>query len=434
MQATLPVFRQTRRRFQMGTRANSTWSWRVADAAAIGGIIFFAIYYLTALRFDDLFTSVDRQVDFKQWYRFPTVLAEHLQYPSVAWANWRLPFPYLPSAVAMLLPLSALPQMAAFALWLALQAVSLAVVLWTGLQLTGANRLQGRFVIALGAVLLTDNQIGWDFRTHNNNMIYLALVMAALTTRVTLLSALLLGISSNLKIYSGVLFFVFLWRREYRLAVSMIVAAVLIATILPIAVFGFSGYVQLLKGWAGQALFYAPPAGEEAVLPADLWRAASALIVGDEPNATAVSILLRSSQAVWIAIVAGYFILAARPNVSAGEPQARLADVCVGLLAPLPFSVWFTPYHAVVLLPAYMLLLTVVVSDAWKFRIRCMALATLAACQILQYAIRSELRGTTYLVIFALVVVALGIMRSRFGAARSDLPHDLICRDRSSAV
>jgi len=353
------------------------------------------------------------------------VLAEHLQYPSVAWGNWRLPFPYLPSAAAMFLPLSALPQMVAFALWLALQAASLALVLWTGLHLTGANRLQGRYLIALGAVLLTDNQIGWDFRTHNNNMIYLALVMAALMTRVTLLSALLLGISSNLKIYSGVLFFVFLWRREYRLALSMIIAAVLIATILPIAVFGFSGYVQLLEGWVGQALFYAPPAGEEAVLPADLWREASALIVGNEPHSVEASILLRSSQAVWIALVAGYLVFATRPNVSAPEPQARLADVCVGLLAPLPFSIWFTPYHAVVLLPAHMLLLTVVASEAWNVRIRCMALLTLVGCQIMQYAIPSELRGAIYLVLFGLVVVALGVVRSRFDAVRSDVSHDL---------
>jgi hypothetical protein len=262
-------------------------------------------------------------------------------------------------------------------------------------------------------------------------MIYLALVMAALMTRVTLLSALLLGISSNLKIYSGVLFFVFLWRREYRLAFAMIVAAALIATILPIAVFGFSGYVQLLNGWAGQALFYAPPAGEEAVLPADLWREAGALIVGNDPNSTAVSVLLRSSQAIWIAIVAGYFAFATRPNVSAPEPQARLADVCVGLIAPLPFSIWFTPYHAIVLLPVHMLLLTVVVSESWNVRIRGMALATLAGCQLMQYAVPSELRGATYLVIFAIVVVALGVVRSRIGETRCDLSQDLIAARRA---
>jgi hypothetical protein len=401
----------------MGARAKSSRSWLVIDTLAILGIVFFTIYYLTSLRFDNLFTAIGRQVDFRQWYFFPPVIAQHLQYPTVVWNDWTFPFPYLPSAVAMFMPLSALPNMAAFALWIGLQAVAFAVVLWTGLQITGADRLPGRFLIALGAVLLTDNQIGWDFRTHNNNMIYLALVMVALWTQMTWLSALLLGISSNLKVYSGVLFFVFLWRREYRLALSMIAAAVLIATILPIAVFGFSGYVQLLHGWAGQALFYAPPAGKEAVLPANLWRAASALIVGDDPGSTGASILLRSGQAVWIAIVAGYFFLAARQNASAQEPQARLADVCVGLLAPLPFSIWFTPYHAIVLLPINMLLLTVAANETRNIRTRCVALATLVACQILQYAFPSEFRGATYFVIFTLVVVALGVVRSRPGAA-----------------
>ena len=181
----------------------------------------------------------------------------------------------------------------------------------------------------------------------------------------------------------------------------------------PIAVFGVSGFLQLLQGWAGQALFYNPPAGQPAVLPANLWQEASALLVGDDPASVAVSVLVWSSQAVWLLVVGGYFIVAAGANRSAPEPQARLADVCVGLLAPLPFSVWFTPYHAIVLLPAYMLLLTVAVSREWDLRTRGTAVVALAGCQILQYSIRSELRGAIYLVCFVLVVVALGAVRAR---------------------
>ncbi len=389
------------------------WVWRVADGVAIGGIAYVIVYYLTAFRFDDLFVLINRQVDFKQWYSFPPIIAEHLQYPSVVWNDWKVPFPYLPSAVVMFLPLSVLPQMAAFALWIVLQAVALVVVLWIGLELTGASRLRGRLLIALGAVLLADNQVGWDFRTHNNNVIYLALVMAALMTRVTWLSGLLFGISCNLKIYSGALLLVFVWRREYRLAAAIMIAAALIAIVLPVAVFGVSGFLQLLQGWAGQALFYNPPAGQPAVLPANLWREASALLVGDDPASVAVSVLVWSSQAVWLLVVGGYFIVAAGANRSAPEPEARLADVCVGLLAPLPFSVWFTPYHAIVLLPAYMLLLTVAVSREWDLRTRGTAVVALAGCQILQYSIRSELRGAIYLVCFVLVVVALGAVRAR---------------------
>jgi len=395
----------------MSLRRRTRWAWRIADAVAIGGLVFFAVYYLTAFRFDDLFVGDDRQIDFIQWYKFPPIIAHHLQYPSVALDDWRKPFPYLPSAVAMFLPLSALPESLAFAGWIVLQAASLAVVLWVGVKLSGAAQFRGRLLIALGAVLMTDNQIGWDFRTHNTNTIYLALIMLGLAIRTTWLSGLLFGVSCNLKIYSGLLMFGFIWRREYRLAIAMFIAAALMAVVLPIAAFGFSGYLQLLHGWFGQALFN-PPAGRPAYLPADLLRHSGALLLGTDPTSVEVSILLRISQAVWAALVIRYFILAARPTGSTSDVQARLSDVCVVLLAPLPFSIWFTPYHAIVLLPANMLLLAVALGKDWERWTRGAAITALVGCQILQYSIGQwELRGATSLVSFILVLLALGIVR-----------------------
>jgi hypothetical protein len=307
-------------------------SWIAADVLAIGGLVFFAVYYLTAFRFTDLFTGDDRQVDFLQWYKYPPIIAHHLQYPSVALNNWRRPFPYLPSAVAMFLPLSVLPENVAFAGWILLQAAAFGLVLWASLKLSGAARFRGRLLIALAAVLLTDNQLGWDFRTHNNNVIYLALIMLGLVIRTTWLSGLLLGVSCNLKIYSGSLIFGFIWRREYRLAASMLVAASLIAVVLPIAVFGPSGYLQLLDGWVKQTLFD-PPAGQPAYLPANLFRRSGAFLLAADPASLQVSILLRVSQAAWAVLVIGYFTIAARRPVSGNNAQARLCDVCVLLLA-----------------------------------------------------------------------------------------------------
>jgi hypothetical protein len=389
------------------------WAWRIADAVAIGGLIFFAFYYLTAFRFHDLFVGDDREIDFIQWYRFPPIITRHLQYPSVALNDWRYPFPYLPSAVAMFLPLSALAEPVAFGGWIVLQAAALAIVLWSGLKLSGAAQFRGRLLIALAAVLMTDNQIGWDFRTHNNNVIYLALIMLGLMSHATWLSGFLFGVSANLKIYSGFLVFGFIWRREYRLAVAMTIAAALIAVVLPIAVFGFSGYIQLLEGWYGQAL-YNPPAGQPAYLPANLLRQSGAVLLGAHPASVEVSILVRTSQAIWAALVMRYFILAARPtSCSAHDVQARLSDVCVVLLAPLPFSIWFTPYHAVVLLPANMLLLTVVLGNDRSLWTRRAAAAAMIGCQILQYTIvQWELRGATSLVSFVLILIALGMVRS----------------------
>jgi hypothetical protein len=389
------------------------WAWRIADAVAIGGLIFFAFYYLTGFRFHDLFVGDDREIDFIQWYRFPTIIARHLQYPSVAMNDWRYPFPYLPSAVVMFLPLSALPEPVAFGAWIVLQAASLAIVLWTGLKLSGAAQYRGRLLIALAAVLMTDNQIGWDFRTHNNNVVYLALIMLGLMSHATWLSGLLFGISANLKIYSGLLVFGFIWRREHRLAIAMTIATALIAVVLPIAVFGLSGYIQLLEGWYGQAL-YNPPAGQPAYLPANLLRQSGALLLGADPTSVEVLIAVRTSQAIWAALVLCYFMLAARPtSCSAHDVRARLSDVCVVLLAPLPFSIWFTPYHAVVLLPANMLLLTVVLGKDRSLWTRRAAAVALAGCQILQYAIDQwELRGATSLLSFVLILLALGMVRA----------------------
>jgi hypothetical protein len=294
---------------------------------------------------------------------------------------------------------------------MALQAGSLIVVLWAALTLSGAIQFRGRLLIALAAVLMADNQLGWDFRTHNNNTVYLALVMSGIVLRSTWLSGLLLGVSSNLKIYSGLLMVGFIWRREYRLAFSMFIATSLIALILPTAVFGFSGYVQLLDGWLSQAL-YNPPAGKPAYLPANLLRQSIAVMLGAEPSSGAVTTWMRVVQAVWIALVIGYFALATRPSHSASNDQARLCDVCVVLLAPLPFSIWFTPYHAIVLLPAYLLLLTVALSRDWDLWTRRAATTVLIGCQILQYSIGQwELRGATSMLSFALVVLALAIVR-----------------------
>lgn len=192
----------------------------------------------------------------------------------------------------------------------------------------------------------------------------------------------------------------------------MSIATILIAVAFPIAVFGFHGYVQLLEGWIAQAL-YNPPAGLPSLLPPDLLRKSAAFLLGADPASSAVSIFVRASQGVWIALVTGYFILAKRPSGTASNNQTRLSDFCVVLLAPLPFSIWFMPYHAIVLLPAYMLLLTIALSTGRKLWTRRIAAFALIACQILRYSVTQwELRGAVYLISFILILLALAATRT----------------------
>ena len=67
------------------------------------------------------------------------LLREKLAYPSIAFNQWTLPFPYLPSAIALFWPLSLMPQPVAFAVWMLLQAVSLVVILRAALRMCGAD-------------------------------------------------------------------------------------------------------------------------------------------------------------------------------------------------------------------------------------------------------------------------------------------------------
>jgi len=90
----------------------------------------------------------------------------------------------------------------------------------------------------------------------------------------------------------------------------------------------------------------------------------------------------------------------------------KFADICVTLLVPLPVSTWLEPYHAVVMLPAYILLLTVLFRDEWPSTARVLSAAALCGPIISRIAIqRLEIRGLAFLISFSLIVIALAAAR-----------------------
>lgn len=402
----------------MADTNHASRTWRFANAAAIAGIVFFAFYYLTAFRFDTLFAVPSRQVDFNIWRFVPNYIFEHGRYPASATGDWEHAlFPYLPSAAAMMLPLSWPPRLVAFALWLVIEAGAFAVAIWAAMRLSGAALLPGRWVIAVAAVLLCEYSLGWDFRNHNTNIVYLALVMLGLLSRRTWLSALLFALSVNLKLYSAFLPVVFAWRREFRLALAVIVLTALLAVALPLAVFGPAQVPQLFADWTAQIHYTLSPVNE-AEQSASLIGSVAALL-GVAPASSAATIALRAIQIVWLALVAGYYFFCARGDTPPGlrHDQLRLADICVALMTPLPLSTWLFPYHLVVLLPAYMLLLVVAAMDEWPVRIRLWTIAACIAAQIPRFVVHDwHYRGVVFLASFVVLVAALAMIR------RSALP------------
>jgi hypothetical protein len=399
--------------------------WMAIDALAIAGLIFFALYFLTAFRFDTLFTVEARQVDFTIWRFVPSYIMEHGRYPAVVTGDWiHTIFPYLPSAAAMMLPLSIPPQTVGFAIWLLIESIAFLLVILTSLHLSGAMQLRGRMLIAIGAVLLCGNSLGWDFRTHNTNIVYLALVMLGLVTRRIWLAALLLALSFNLKLYSGPLMLALAWRREYRLAVGTALAAAAIAVLLPMLVFGLSAFPQLISDWLAQIHYTLSPVTQSAAT-ASLYRSAATLLAA-EPSSNEVITAVRITQLTWIFFVVGYFMIAGRsqPLQQLAYSQARLGDICVALMAPLPLSTWLITYHAVVMLPAFMLLIVIAADSRWPNWLRCTAIASCVGCQVIRFTVRdydyrgASLVGSCLLILLALIPIRRSLAKSSQNESR----------------
>ncbi len=162
--------------------------WRIVEHVLLAAFAIYLLYFLTGFRFEALVTGDTRQGDFRMWYLLPPQIAA-LDYPSVVTGNWNISFPYLPSAVAMMLPLSLMPQVAAFIVWMTLQGLAVVTVIWTSLRLAGLERSHLRLPVAAAAVFVVSSAIEWDLRAHNNNLIYLALVMLGLAARSTWVAA-----------------------------------------------------------------------------------------------------------------------------------------------------------------------------------------------------------------------------------------------------
>ena len=83
--------------------------FRLADWIGIAGLIFVEFYYLTAFQLPTLITNHAREVDYANFYGVPWRILAQGHYPPTS-----MPFPYPPSAIAMMLPIGLLPQTMGF--------------------------------------------------------------------------------------------------------------------------------------------------------------------------------------------------------------------------------------------------------------------------------------------------------------------------------
>jgi Glycosyltransferase family 87 len=344
-------------------------------------------------------------------------------YPArLAIGNVNSVFPYPPSAVLLLGPLGAAGPVAFMAIWLLFMALGFWVVLRTSLAGERRDIETAWPVIAAFALLVAGGPVEWDLRNANSNLVALGLVMSgyALAARRPTVGGVLIGMSVSLKLYSGLLLPWLLFRGPRPAFYSAALTCLGLWLVLPISIFGVTGTIHLYSGWIeqlriiGDPWIYSSLALGQTAAPIVTLRRAAMTILGAEPEASSTRVLVLALWAVWLAALLIYAVRARKPEAVAVPSRATLADWTVLLLAPLPFSPWLEPYHAVPLVVGASLLLAILIDDRLATRQGATALAAVLGLGIIRLApIPFTMRGLALLASFMVLIGTLAIVRRK---------------------
>ena len=387
-----------------------------------GALIFYVVYHTTKFRFAEassLRSSSDAAIIFDVSQKI-VALAD---YPArLSLRNFSELFPYPPPTVLIFAALTAGGRQWFIATWLILMAAGLLYVLKNTLSGEAEPTRAAWLLIGALALVVAGSPVAWDLRSANSNLIYLGVVMLGYANagRRPILAGCCVGLSIALKLYSGLLLG---WLVIYRpkAAVAGLVASVCLWLALPLATFGPTGTLALYDGWLEQVRIisgywvYALDVTREGP-PLVTLRRAAMTVAGAGPGAAATRWIIGGLLTAWTALLIWYVQRAWKAGVPAVPSRAMLADWVVLLLAPLPFSPWLEPYHAIALLPAALLLTAVAFDPDVSARDRLVATASVVGVLLVREIPHSfSLRGFSLLAQFALLVGASVMLRGGFG-------------------
>ncbi len=340
---------------------------------------------------------------------------EHGRYPEFV-------FPYSPSSVVLIRAFE-LGGPTFFTLaWYVAAVSGLIISVRAALSQERAEVRAAWPLIGMAAVLLSDSAIRWDLRNSNNNLIYLGLVMASYgcARRWPLLAGSLAAVSGSYKLYSGLLIAWLLANGQRRMLYASIICGIALWAGLPLVLFGIDGTVALYLDWKqqveriGDLAFHANLMVERSAVPIVSLRRAFVNLTGEGFQSARVEVLLWLTRALWIAVLAWYAWRCRRGFFADLPSRAALADWIVLLIAPLPFSPWLEPYHAIPLLVAAVLCTTIALDGCAENRDRWAALTALVVLALfLLIRVPFPVRGLGLLAQFIAIVAVLGFLRPR---------------------
>jgi len=337
-------------------------------------------------------------------------------------------YPYPPSAVLIFHLLSQGGGAAFMSAWLVLMVMGLLTSM--RMSVAGAKaeiRSAWMFFGAVG-LLLAEYPISWDLRNANSNLVCLGLVLAGYGAlgRLPVLCGILVGASACLKPYSIFIIIWLLWRGPRLAGIAGLAAVAFLGVIAPLCVFGIDGTIGLYHGWFEQLKLIGDSASylHFPAAPVISLRKAAATLSGQAPDAVFTVWILALLWAVWALSLAWYFRRVLHDRRGLQPSPVSLADWTVLMLAPLPFSPWLEPYHAVPLLPGAILCAAVAFDPLTEVFDRRVAFGTIALLIFVRMFNKMRLwplRGIVLLTMFEVLVLGLGLLRPRLlSSARTD--------------
>jgi len=337
-------------------------------------------------------------------------------------------YPYPPSAVLIFHLLSQGGGAAFMSGWLVLMVMGFLISM--RMSVAGADAEIRSAWMLFGAIglLLAEYPISWDLHNANSNLVCLGLVLAGygVLGRLPVLCGILVGASACLKPYSILIILWLLWRGPRLAGIAGIATGAFLGVIAPVCIFGIDGTLGLYHGWFEQ-LKLIGVSGSYLHFPAApviCLRKAAAALSGRAPDAVFTVWILDMLWAVWALSLAWYLRRGLHARNGLKPSFASLADWTVLMLAPLPFSPWLEPYHAVPLLPGAILCTAVAfdpVTGAFDRRVAFGTALLLIFVRMFYKICPWPLRGIALLTTFEVLVLGLGLLRPRLvSSVRTD--------------
>jgi Glycosyltransferase family 87 len=397
---------------------------RSVKFAIAAGLAIYIVYYLTGFKPNRIrlsSPSIDTWIIFNRGRQIFANGAYPRQSNAV---NFNEVFPYPPPAVVLFNALGSFGMRTFIAVWMILMTAGLLVTFRACVAGDDEETKSQWLALAAMALLFCDSPVSWDLRAGNSNLVYIGLVFAAyiLLRRRPWFAGALLGLSISLKLYSGLLLLWLLINGPKAVLYAAAIAIVVLWLLMPVAIFGVGRTIGLYAGWREQLRVFGGLGGPFFAAELDgpplvTLRRAAVVFTGGHPDAAIVRWLLGLLWAIWLAALAWYALRARNGRRVAAPSRAALADWTVLMLAPLPFSPWLEPYHAVPIVPGTILCLMVALDRRAGVPDHIIAAAALSALLAMHaVGVPIPIRGLELMGQFLVLVIAFGWLRPRLAA------------------